>query len=126
MNPAFAASRIVTTASTVLFSTDMSYPTTDNLCSDILRSVIEHVFMPPKLTQNHPDKETERETSVALCILLIEAAQDFLKILSSSESPSWVHMIKMMELARDTANGSLKKDELQRVLSEMAVGGTYI
>ena len=82
--------------------------------------------MPPKLTQNHPDKETERETSVALCILLIEAAQDFLKILSSSESPSWVHMIKMMELARDTANGSLKKDELQRVLSEMAVGGTYI
>ena len=103
----------------------MSVPATDTLDSDILRSVVEHVFMPPKLPQVGPDKETERKTNVALCDGLIEAAQDFLKILPSSESPSWIHMIKMMELARRAANAPLKEDDLQRVLSDMALGSTY-
>jgi hypothetical protein len=103
----------------------MSVPATDNLDSDILHSVVEHVFMPPKLPQRGPDEETERKTNVALCNSLIEAAQDFLKTLPSSESSLWIHMIKMMELARRAANAPLKEDELQRVLSDMAIGSTY-
>jgi len=103
----------------------MSVPATDNLDSDILRSVVEHVFMPPKLPQVGPDEETERKTNVALCSGLIEAAQDFLKMLPSSESSLWIHMIKMMELARRAANAPLKEDDLQRVLSDMALGSTY-
>src|SRR6266850_4775174 len=102
----------------------MSAPTTDNLDSDLLRSVIEHVFLPPKLPRNH-DKETERKTNVALCNSLIEAAQAFLKTIPSSESSLWMHMIKMMELARRAAKTPFKKDGLQRVLSDMALGGTY-
>ena len=116
---------IVTAASTVLFSTVMSVPATDNLDTDILRSVVEHVFMPPKLPQVGPDEETERKTNVALCDNLIEAAQAVLKILPSSESPLWIHMIKMMEVVRRAANAALKEDDLQRVLSDMAPGSTY-
>ena len=71
----------------------MSVPATDNIDPDILRSVIEHVFMPPKLPQVGPDEETERKTNVALCNSLIKAAQDFLKIIPSSESPLWMQMI---------------------------------
>ena len=104
----------------------MSVPTTDNLDSDILRSVVEHVFMPPKLPQRGPDEETERKTNVALCNSLIEAAQDFMKTLPSTECLLWIHMIKMMKLARRTTkHAPLKEDDLQCMLSNMALGGTY-
>jgi hypothetical protein len=103
----------------------MPAPTTDNLDSDILCSVIEHVFMPPKLPLKHPGDETERKTNVALCNSLIEAAQAFLKIIPSSESSLWMRMIKMMEMARRAAETPFKKDGLRRVLSDMALGGMY-
>ena len=109
----------------VTASTIMSVPTSDNLDSYILRSVVEHVFMPPKLPQKHPGEETERKTNVALCNNLIEAARDFLQIIPSSESPVWMSMITMMELARRAANAPFKKVDLQRALSAMALGGTY-
>jgi len=96
-----------------------------SLDSSILTSVIEHVFMPPKLPQAHPGEEMERETNVALCNSLIEAAQDFLQILPSSQSPVWLHMIKMMELARRVANIPFEENDLQRVLQAMDIGGTY-
>jgi hypothetical protein len=103
----------------------MSAPTTDNLDSDTLRSVIEHVFLPPKLPQMHPGKEAERKTNVALCDSLIEAAQAFLETIPSSETSLWIHMIKMMEWARRAAKIPFKENGLRRVLSDMAPGGMY-
>ena len=101
----------------------MSIHPTDHLYSSILILVVEHVFMPPKLPQYHPGEETERKTNVALCDVLIDAAQQFLQILPPSESPLWMQMIKMMQLARRAAKVPLKDVELQRVLSDMAFGG---
>jgi hypothetical protein len=102
----------------------MSIPTIDNLDSDILRSVVEHVFMPPKLPQVGPDEETERKTNVALCNHLIEAARVFLKTLPSSERPLWMQMVKMMKFARRAEKAPFKRVSLQQALSEMALGGT--
>ena len=102
----------------------MSVPTANQLDTDILHSVIEHVFMPPKLPQVGPDQETEQLTNVALCNCLIEAAHDFLQILPASESPLWMQMIRMMELVRRAARAPLKGYELQSALSGMAPGGT--
>jgi hypothetical protein len=93
--------------------------------SSILTSVIEHVFMPPMLPQAHSSEEMERETNVALCTSLIDAAQDFLQILPPSQGPMWLHMIKMMELARRAANVPFEENDLQRVLQAMDIGGTY-
>ena len=101
----------------------MSIYAADQLDSSILTSVVEHVFMPPKLPQEHPGKKTERETNVALCDTLIDAAQQFLQILPSSESILWMQMIKMIKSARRAAKVPLKDVELQRVLSDMAIGG---
>jgi hypothetical protein len=101
----------------------MSIYAADQLDSSILTSVVEHVFMPPKLPQEYPGKETERETNVALCDNLIDAAQQFLQILPSSESPLWMQMIKMIQSARRAAKLPLKDVELQRVLLDMAIGG---
>ena len=108
----------------VSFSTIMSILTTNQLNTDILHSVIEHVFMPPKLPQVGPDRETERLTNVALCDYLIEAAHDFLHILPASENPLWMQMIRMMELVHRAARAPLRGYELQSALSGMAIGGT--
>ena len=102
----------------------MSIHPTDHLDSSILTSVVEHVFMPPKLPHGHPGEETERETNVALCDSLIDAAQQFLQILPSSESPLWMQMIKMIQSARRAAKVPLEDVELPLVLSDMAIGGT--
>ena len=46
-----------------LFSADID--------SEVLRSVVEHVFLPPKL----PQADAERGTNMALCHILIDAAE---------------------------------------------------
>jgi hypothetical protein len=115
----------ITTTSTVLFLTVMFVATIHDLDSNILHSLIEHIFMPPKLPQKHPGEETERRTNIALCDSLIEAAKGFLQIIPSSKSPLWMHVIKMMEMARHAAETPLSTDDLQRALSAMVVGGMY-
>ena len=104
----------------------MLAPTTNDPDSCILRSVIEHVSMPPKLPQEEPEGEMERNINVALCDNLIEAAQHFQQYLPYSQSPLWMRMIKMMELVRCAATSPFEEAGLQRVLSDMDVGGTTI
>jgi hypothetical protein len=105
----------------------MSPFTTDNVESDILRSVIEHVFMPPKLPQRHPTTETEQRINLALCSRLIDAAKDFVHFLPASETTSslWNQMIKMMQTACEMQEASRGNNDLNGTLSEMAIGGTY-
>ena len=81
--------------------------------------------MPPKLPQDPPDEETERKTNVTLCNSLMEAAQDFLQLIPSSETPLWIHMIKMIKSAHRAAEAPLEKVDLQRALSDMALGGAH-
>lgn len=101
-------------------------PATDDPDSDILRSIIEHVFLPPRLPQAGPSEETENKTNMALCNNLVEAARDFLQIVPSSQRPLWKHMIKMMELTCRTAIAPFEEADLQHVFSDMAVGGMFI
>ena len=103
----------------------MSVFTTDYLNSEILRLVIDHVFMPPKLPQIHPGRRKERKMNVALCNSLMEAAQDFVQFLSPSEGPLCMQMIKMIDLVRRAAKVPFNQVGLQRVLSDMGIGGTY-
>ena len=92
----------------------------------ILHSVIEHVFMPPKLPQEAPDEDTEQKVNVALCDNLIEAAQDFIQNVLPSQSPLWTRMIKAMELVRRATTTSFKEADLQRTFSDMALGGAFM
>jgi hypothetical protein len=92
----------------------------------VLRLVVEHVFMPPKLPQKDPGEQIEREMNVVLCDNLIGAARDFLQDIPSSQRPLWDHMIKMMDLARRAAKVPFEEAGLRRVLSDMAIGGMSI
>jgi hypothetical protein len=98
-------------------------PATDGPDYDILRSVIEHVFLPPRLPQAGPSEETEHKTNVALCNSLVDAALEFLEIIPSSQHHLWKHMIKMMELA---CRAPFEEADLQQIFSDMAVGGMSI
>lgn len=100
--------------------------TTSDPDSNILRSVIEHVFMPPRLPQEEPEEQMGRKINVALCDNLIEAAQLFRQYLPSSKSPLWMRMIKMMGLVRRASTSTFEEASLQRALSDMSIGGTSI
>jgi len=104
----------------------MSTPIANNSDSHILRSVVEHVFMPPKLPQKDPGEQIQREMNVALCDYLIGAARDFLQDIHPSQHPLWMRMIKMIYLARRAAEVPFEEAELRRVFSDMAIGGMSI
>jgi hypothetical protein len=104
----------------------MSIPAADSPDSNVLQLVVGHVFMPPKLPQKEPDEQTVRETNVALCDILVGAAQDFLQDLPSSQHLLWKPVIKMMKLARRAAEFPFEEAGLQDVFSDMAIGGMSI
>jgi hypothetical protein len=104
----------------------MSTLIADNPDSHILRSVVEHVFMPPKLPQKDLGDQIEQRTNILLCDNLLEAARDFLPDVPSSQTSLWMNMIKMMELARRAVEVPLEEADLQHVFSSMALGGMYM
>ncbi len=101
----------------------MSALTANDSDSDILRLVVEHVFMPPKLPQEDPGEQIEQKMNVALCNNLIEAARDFLPDVPSSQHSLWMHVIKMMEIVRRAAEIPFDESEMQRVFLNMEIGG---
>jgi hypothetical protein len=101
----------------------MPASTPNILNPNILRSIVEHVFMPPQLPQEDPGEQMVQEMNVALCDNLIKAAEDFSKYLPSGQSPLWKRMIKMMDLARRAASVPFGEAYLQGTLSDMKIEG---
>ena len=91
--------------------------------SDVLRSVVEHIFLPPKLPQAAPEEEAECRTNVALCHILIVAAVDFRQYLSHSQQIVWARMLKMMRSIHRAAKAPLVEAEFERALSDLVIGG---
>ena len=100
----------------------MSLRITD-IDSEVLLSVVEHVFLPPKLPQEAPTEEAERRTNVALCLILIEAARAFSQGLLPFQKSLWAQMIKMMGSIHQAARAPLAEAELAGALSRLAIGG---
>ena len=100
----------------------MSLRITD-IDSDILLSVVEHVFLPPELPQEAPTEDDERSTNAALCNFLIQAARTFSPGLSPVQQSLWTRMTKMMETIYRTARAPLVEADLVGVLSDLTVGG---
>ncbi|KAH9056702.1 hypothetical protein EDB87DRAFT_1687037 [Lactarius vividus] len=103
----------------------MSLRVTD-IDPDVLLSVVEHIFLPPKLPQEAPTEEAERETNVALCHILIQAARTFSQGLSPLRQSLWVRMIKMMGSIYQAAKAPLVEAELAGSLSRLAMGDVFV
>jgi hypothetical protein len=100
----------------------MSLPTAE-IDYNTLSSVVEHVFMPPKLPQEAPTETAEQETNLALCHLLIQAARAFHQGLSHSQQSTWTRMIKMMAFIWQNVKAPLEETDLWSALSTLPVGG---
>ncbi len=101
---------------------------TDDIDSHVLLSVVEHVFLPPKLAPRlpqfqHATESAQRETNVTLCHILIQAARDFSQGLSSLQQSLWARIIKMMESIYSTAKSPQVEAELTNTLSNLTIGG---
>ncbi|KAH9028426.1 hypothetical protein EDB83DRAFT_2526320 [Lactarius deliciosus] len=101
-------------------------PISHDYDSEVLLSVIDHVFLPAKLPQQAPTEGSERKTNVALCHILIQAARAFCQSLSPSQQRSWAHTMKTMESIHRTAKGPLVEAELKGTLSDLAVGDVFV
>jgi hypothetical protein len=101
----------------------MPAPTPNNLNSNILRLIVEHVFMPPRLSQEDSGEQIVQEMNVTLCDNLINSAEDVFKYLPSEQYPLWKRMIKMMELVRRAASVPCEVANLQGTLSDMEIEG---
>ncbi|KAI0253215.1 hypothetical protein BJV78DRAFT_1302727 [Lactifluus subvellereus] len=89
---------------------------------NVLHSVVDHVFMPPKLPQEAPSEQDEQKTNVALCHILIYSVYEFIQYLPLTR-PSvvmWIRMANMLELAQQVAKGPFAVDDLQDVLSNLS------
>src|SRR6266404_6782658 len=84
----------------------------------VLLSVVENVFLPPKLPQY------AQEIDVALCQTLIQTAQAFFQGISPIQQSLWTRMIKMMESIYQTAKSPPGKTELKGTFSNLTAGGT--
>ena len=100
----------------------MSLSLTD-IDSEVLLSVVEHVFLPPKLPQEATEEDTERKLNVALCHVLIHVAAAFRRYLPPSGEFVWDRMLKMMGFISRAASAPLVEAELVGALSDLRVGG---
>ncbi|KAH9062248.1 hypothetical protein EDB87DRAFT_329798 [Lactarius vividus] len=103
----------------------MDPPITDINPDDLL-SVVQHVFLPPRLPQKAPTEKAECGINVALCHVLIQAARAFCQYLSPTQQSIWAPMMKMMETIYQTAGAPLVEVELKRTLSVLAVGDVFV
>ena len=101
---------------------NMSHFLTDNDLN-ALSSVVNHVFMPPKLPQEAPSEQVEQDSNVALCCLLIHSAKHFFQYLPLSQRLMWMHIVNMLKLAWRVAEGPFAVDDLQDVLSKLSTKG---
>jgi hypothetical protein len=91
--------------------------------SDDLLSVIEHVFLPPKLPQQAPEEDAERRSEMALCHILINAAAAFRRYIAPSQGNLWDRMHKMMGFIHRAVSSPLVEAELKDTLSALSPGG---
>ncbi|KAH9035654.1 hypothetical protein EDB85DRAFT_2073374 [Lactarius pseudohatsudake] len=103
----------------------MSLSLTD-IDSHALRSIVEHVFLPPKLPQKSPEEEAECGTNMALCHILIHAAAAFRPYLPPSQELVWTRMQKMIRSIHRSARAPLTAAQLQGVLSDLTVGDVFV
>jgi hypothetical protein len=105
----------------------MSPSLTDLESDDHLRSVVEHVFLPPKLLQGAlvwaQSDDAESGTNVALCHFLTDAAAAFRQYLSPSQELIWASMEKMIEYILRAASSPLPEENLAGILAELDING---
>ncbi|KAH9180205.1 hypothetical protein EDB89DRAFT_2118669 [Lactarius sanguifluus] len=93
--------------------------------SGALLSVVEHVFLPPKLPQEAQTERADRGTNVALCHILLQVAATFHQYLLPSQEFVWTRMERMIKSIQRAATASPIERELGSAFSDLVVGDVF-
>ena len=86
---------------------------------DILRYVLNHVFLPPKLPQKD---DYNADHDAALCRFAYDASLEFATFLSQSQQGQWSIVIQMIKNLLESTR-SLDKDVVATNISHLEIGG---
>ena len=86
---------------------------------DILRYVLNHVFLPPKLPQKD---DYDAELDAALCRFVYDAALEFAAFLPQSQQGRWSTVSLLLKNLLESA-GDLDKDMLEINILHLKIGG---
>ncbi|KAF8256568.1 hypothetical protein EI94DRAFT_1821919 [Lactarius quietus] len=101
-------------------------PHITDIDSNTLRSVVEHVFLPPKLPQEAPTEEAESRINAAMCHILIHAARAFSQGVSPLRQPLWTRIMKTMGSIHRAAKAPLLETELVGILLDLAIEDVFV
>ncbi|KAH8991107.1 hypothetical protein EDB86DRAFT_3065229 [Lactarius hatsudake] len=94
--------------------------------SGVLLSVVEHVFLPPKLPQEAQTGKADRGTNVALCHTLLQVAATFYQYILPSQEFVWTRMERMIMSIQRAAMASPIERELGSAFSDLVVGDVFV
>ncbi|KAH9063764.1 hypothetical protein EDB83DRAFT_804615 [Lactarius deliciosus] len=106
-----------------LLTMSLTHPDID---SGALLSVVEHVFLPPKLPQEAQTGKADRETNMALCHILLQVAATFHQYLLPSQEFVWTRMERMIKSIQRAATASPIERELGSAFSNLVVGDVFV
>lgn len=89
-----------------------------------LEYAMNHVFLPPKLPQEHDPGPQASLGDIALCRLAYEAAVQFPQYLPASHQTQWDVVIKMLKSLLDTTRFFGKEDHISKI-AKLRVGGQF-
>lgn len=92
-----------------------------NLALDSLRTVIDHLFMPPRLSQEATSPDDERGQNLLLTRLVSNHANTYF---GNTQIEEQIRV--MLEHIQATADRGLSRDRLAGDLENLAVGGECI
>ncbi|KAG9075582.1 hypothetical protein FRC06_010009 [Ceratobasidium sp. 370] len=93
--------------------------------AEMLLHVAYHVFLPPQLPQQAACEDNERRINHRLARSALDGVDKY-RHLVTSDSGQWVRMSRMLSKLAQTIETPLGQRQLQRDMSQMRVGGTYL
>lgn len=93
--------------------------------TDILMSVIDHIFLPPKLPQggDHPDRD--KIVHLLLTELVFEYSVKHASTVPAEQRAVWDHMCLMLRHVGAAVDRGLERGQLARDLAGMVPGGEH-
>jgi hypothetical protein len=90
--------------------------------SEALLHIANHVCLPPKLPEQALSETHERQIELKLTRLVVNAVEQY-RSLVTVDTDQWLRMSRMLSCVAQNVEFSLEKNQLQKDLINMEIGG---
>ena len=91
---------------------------------ELLKQIVYHVFLPPKLPQQAAEEEEEKELDAELCHLIIGALAVYRRQ-EGPENTEWASIDRMLKNLSQTVKMTIEKGLLAQQMAHMRAGGWW-